>query len=142
MISVIIPTLNERKTLPALLERLSAEPDAHEVIVIDGDLGPLPAPLCEATRLDACEMVRAPAPGVLSYAADIGARVEAGEVIVWLTDPAVEDPDAGRQAIRAGTDGLLLSRLDRRFVLPGANLAKIVGKEPLPEREGAYLLSD
>ncbi len=110
--------------------------------VLDGDPGPPPAPLCEATRLDACEVIRAPAPGVLSYAVEIGARVKTGDVVAWLIDPAAEDPDQGRQAIHAGTDGLVLSRRDRRFVLPGMNLAKIVGTKTLPEREGRNLLGD
>ena len=110
--------------------------------VLDGDPGPPPAPLCEATRLDACEVIKAPVPGVLSYAVEIGARVKTGDVVAWLIDPAAEDPDQGRQAIHAGTDGLVLSRRDRRFVLPGMNLAKIVGTKTLPEREGRNLLGD
>lgn len=36
MISVIIPTLNEERTLPPLLEALQRELAAHEVIVVDG----------------------------------------------------------------------------------------------------------
>ena len=93
-------------------------------------------------RLDACEVVKAPAPGILSYAIELGARVAAGEAIAWLIDPAAEDPNEGRRAIRAGTDGLVLSRRDRRYVLPGTKLAKIVGTETLPERRGRNLLGD
>ena len=110
--------------------------------LIGGDPGPLPEPLCEATRLDACEFVKAPAPGILSYAVELGARVEAGDVIAWLIDPAAEDPDQGRRAIRAGTDGLVLSRRDRLYVQPGATLAKVVGTETLPDRRGRNLLGD
>ena len=36
MISIIVPALNEAARLPALLERLNREPEAHEVIVVDG----------------------------------------------------------------------------------------------------------
>ena len=36
LISVIIPTLNEARRLPALIDRLAAEPVPHEVIVVDG----------------------------------------------------------------------------------------------------------
>ncbi len=39
-------------------------------------------------------------------------------------------------------DGLVLSLRDRRYVLPGTNLAKIVGTETLPERRGRNLLGD
>ena len=87
-------------------------------------------------------MVKAPAPGILSYAIELGARVAAGEAIAWLIDPAAEDPNEGRRAIRAGTDGLVLSRRDRRSALPGTNLARIVGTETLPERRGRNLLGD
>ena len=66
----------------------------------------------------------------------------AGEAIAWLIDPTAEDPSEGRRAIRADTDGLVLSRRDRRYMLPGTKLAKIVGTETLPERRGRNLLGD
>jgi predicted deacylase len=110
--------------------------------VIDGDPGPLPEALCEATPLDACEFVKAPAPGVLSYEVELGARVEKDQVIAWLIDPAAEDPNAGRRAIRAGTDGLVLSRRDRLYVQPGETLAKLVGREPLAAPKEKNLLGD
>ncbi len=103
---------------------------------------PLPEPLCEATRLAAWEVIKAQAPGVLSCAVELGARLKKGEVVAWLTDPAAEDPGSARQAIRAGTDGLVLSRRDSRFVLPGMSLGKIVGTETLPERAGGAVLEN
>ena len=36
LISIIIPTLNEARRLPALLAALDREPERHEVIVVDG----------------------------------------------------------------------------------------------------------
>ena len=126
-----------------------AEADAGALVrglqrhgLIGGDPGPLPEPLCEATRLDACEFVKAPAPGILSYAVELGERVAKDQIIAWLIDPAAEDPNQGRQAIRAGTDGLVLSRRDRLYVLPGTSLGKIVGTQTLPERRGRNLLGD
>ncbi len=126
-----------------------AEPDAAALVrglqrrgLIDGDPGPAPEPLCEATRLEACEVVKAPAPGVVSYAVELGAQVRSGEVIAWLTDPAAEQPEAARQAIRAGTDGLILSRRERRFALPGMTVAKVAGTVPLPARRAGDLLED
>jgi len=110
--------------------------------VIDGDPGPLPEALCAATPLDACEFVKAPAPGVLSYEVELGERIEKDQVIAWLIDPAAEDPNAGRQAIRAGTDGLVLSRRDRLYVQPGDTLAKVVGREPLTAPKEKNLLGD
>jgi uncharacterized protein len=109
---------------------------------VAGEPGPRPKPLCEATQLDACDVVKTPGTGVLSYAVDLGDTVRKGDVIAWLIDPACDDPAAARQPIRAGTDGLVLSRRLQKFVLPGMTIAKVVGTETLPEREGAYLLDD
>ena len=64
------------------------------------------------------------------------------QVIAWLIDPAAEDPNAGRQAIRAGTAGLVLSRRDRLYVQPGDTLAKVVGREPLTAPKEKNLLGD
>lgn len=127
----------------------TAEADARALVrslqrhgEVAGDPGPVPEPLCEATRLDACEIVRAPGFGVISYVAALGARVRRGDLIAWLVDPAAEDPAAGRREIRAGTNGLILSRRDRMFVHPGATVAKVVGQEPLPDRTDGSLLED
>jgi hypothetical protein len=110
--------------------------------VIAGDPGPLPEALCEATPLAGCEFVKAPAPGVLSYQVALGERVERDQVIAWLIDPAAEDPNAGRRAIRAGTAGLILSRRDRFYLQPGETLAKVVGREPLATPRAKNLLGD
>lgn len=110
--------------------------------MIDGDPGPAPTAACAATRLDACDTVKAPAHGILSYAAGLGATVAKGDVIAWLIDPAADDPSAARQAIRTETDGLVLSRRDRRYVQPGSTVAKVVGSEPLAHRAEGALLED
>lgn len=110
--------------------------------VIAGDPGPVPEPLCEATRLDACDSIKAPAVGVLSYAVELGDTVRKGDVIAWLIDPAADDPAAARQPIRTAAAGLVLSRRLHKFALPGMTIAKVVGTETLPQREGAYLLDD
>ncbi len=110
--------------------------------MIAGDPGPAPEPRCDATRLDACEVLRAPASGVAAYAVDLGAQVREGDIVAWIVDPAAEDPANARLAVRAGTDGLILSRRDRRYVLPGMTLAKIVGTQTLPERLGGTLLEN
>ena len=110
--------------------------------VIAGAPGPLPEPQCEATRLDACEILRAPRPGVVAYAVALGAQVREGDVVAWIVDPAAEEPSQAREAVRAGTDGLILSRRSHRYVLPGMSLAKIVGHKTLPARLGGPLLED
>ena len=112
----------------------------HGVIV--GDPGPLPEPRCAATRFDACDSIKAPAAGVLSYAVELGDRVRKGDVIAWLIDPATDDPATARQPLRTVADGLVLSRRAHRYTLPGMTIAKVIGTETLPERQGAYLLDD
>ena len=109
---------------------------------IAGDPGPAPEPLCEATSLEACDSLRVGAAGVLAYRVALGDRVEKGETVAWLVDPAAENPAEARQPIVSGTDGLVLSRKAHKYVVPGDSVAKIVGTEILSHRQGAYLLED
>jgi len=125
-----------------------AEPDARALFRflqrrggLAGDPGPLPAPQCEATRLDACDVVRSPAAGIVAYKQPLGVRVAAGTLIAEIVDPAAEDPRAARTPVRTVTDGLLLSRRADKFVRPGDSIGKVVGTKPLPHRKG-YLLED
>jgi hypothetical protein len=110
--------------------------------LVAGDPGPLPERSCEATQLDACDVVRAPAAGVLSYAVDLGQQVGEGETVAWLIDPAAEDPAAGRREIKARTDGLVLSRRVHKYVAAGMTVAKVVGTRPLPWRVAGQLMTD
>ena len=125
-----------------------AEPDAAALFrflqrrgVVAGDPGPLPKPQCEATRLDACDVVRSPAAGVLAYKQALGAVVKAGTVIAELVDPTADDPRAARTPIHTATDGLILSRRPDHLVRPGDSVAKVVGTVALASRQG-YLLED
>lgn len=126
-----------------------AEADARALVralqrhgVISGDPGAPPELLCEATRLDACETLRAPATGIVTYAVELGAQVRKDDPVATLVDPAAESPERARLELRAGTDGLVLSRRNHKFVWSGTTVAKIVGREPLPGRIGGYLLED
>jgi predicted deacylase len=125
-----------------------AEPDAQALFrflqrrgLLAGDPGPLPAAQCEATRLDACDIVRSPAAGIVAYKQAVGARVTAGTVIAEVVDPAADDPRTARTPVRTAADGLLLSRRADKFVRPGDSLGKVVGITPLPHRKG-HLLED
>jgi predicted deacylase len=110
--------------------------------IVAGDPGPLPEMQCEATDLDACDAMRAPAAGVLSYVAELGAQVRAGETLAWLIDPAADDPAKARREIVARTSGLVLSRRVHKYVVEGLSVAKIVGTEPLAWREDGELMLD
>lgn len=110
--------------------------------LVAGDPGPLPAPLAEATRLDAVDTLKAPAAGVLAYAVALGDEVAEGQSVAELIDPAAEDPAEARRRIVSGTGGLVLSRRSYKYVLPGMTVAKVVGTRSLPHRTGGYLLED
>jgi len=110
--------------------------------LIDGDPGPLPEPLCDATDLEATDSLKAPCNGVLSYAVDLGQRVKKGDLVAWLIDPAAEDPAKGRTPVHARNDGFILSRRQFKYLPPGQAVCKVVGTEPLPHRTGGYLLED
>lgn len=109
--------------------------------LIAGDPGPLPAALCDGTRLDATEVLRTPVAGILAYKQALGARVKKGDLIAEILDPLAEDRARARTALHAGTDGLILSRRQHKMVRPGDAVAKIVGTVPLASRQG-YLLED
>jgi len=125
-----------------------AEPDARALFrflqrrgLVAGTPGPLPQPQCEATRLDACDVVRAPVAGIVAYRQPLGTAVTADTVIAEIVDPTAEDPRAARTPVRTVTDGLLLSRRIDKLVRPGDSLAKVVGTKTLPSRTG-HLLED
>jgi predicted deacylase len=108
---------------------------------VAGDPPAPPAPLCEATSLEATDSVRSPVAGVIAYNVALGQEVKAGDIIAWIVDPSAE-PGAARTAVTTQASGLVLSRRSHRYVRPGLALAKVVGKEPLAHRQGAYLLED
>ncbi len=110
--------------------------------LVAGEPGPLPAPLGEATRLDAVDTLKAPAAGVLAYAVALGGQVTEGQTVAELIDPAAEDPAQARHRIVSRTDGLVLSRRSYKYVQPGMTIAKVVGTRSLPHRAGGYLLED
>lgn len=125
-----------------------AEPDGRALLrflqrrgLVAGDPGPLPTPLCDGTRLDACDVPHATSAGIVSYKHDIGAQITAGTVIAEIVDPTADDPRSARVAVTTAADGLLLSRRADKWVRPGDSLAKVVGTKPLPHRQG-YLLED
>jgi predicted deacylase len=107
-----------------------------------GDPGKAPALQCEGTDLEATDIVRAPKAGVIAYKVALGANVKRGDVVADLVDPLADDPLKARMEIRAGTDGLVLSRCLRKLVAPGDGIAMIVGTAKLAHRKAGALLSD
>ena len=50
------------------------------------------------------------------------------------------DPAEARSEIRARPNGLVLSRRANKYAFPGMSIVKMVGKTPLTECQGGYLL--
>jgi len=98
-----------------------------------------PASAPAALPLTATEIVTVRRPGLLAYHVNLGDQVKTGDVIADLI--SLDGPDAfeGREPIKAGTDGLILSLRCQKYICPGDSVAKIVGTEPLVGRSG-YLL--
>jgi predicted deacylase len=107
--------------------------------LVSGDAGPLPTALCDATMLDACDVVRSPVAGIATYQRPLGAWIEKGETIAEIVDPLADDPRHARTPVQAQTEGMLLSRRSHKMVRPGDSLAKVVGREPLAYRQGMLL---
>jgi len=107
--------------------------------VVAGDPGKLPAPRCDATPLDAVDILTAPVGGCLVYKVALGARVRDGDIIAEVVDPLAEDPSRRRTAIRTTTDGILYQRKLLRQVRPGQSCGKVAGTKPLPSRQGVLL---
>lgn len=109
--------------------------------LIGGDPATKPTPTPAPTPLNATEYLRVQRPGLLAYKVSLGDQVHRGDVIAELI--SLDGPDAfqARTPIKAGTDGLVISRNMQKYVWPGCSIAKIVGTTPLASR-GDYLLDD
>ena len=108
--------------------------------LVAGEPAPPPAALCEATHLEACDVIKATRAGVVSYRLELGERVAAGQAIADLIDPAAEDPEAARQTVVSGTDGLLFTRQLHKYVTAGTVLAKVAGSQRLDHRHTGNLM--
>lgn len=107
-----------------------------------GDPGAVPALACVGTDLAATDIVRVNGAGIVAYKVPLGADVKRGDVVAELIDPMADDPAKARTEIRAGTDGLVLSRCLKKLVAPGDGIAMIVGSTKLAHRMAGALLSD
>jgi uncharacterized protein len=94
-----------------------------------------------AAPLEATEIVKAPAGGIVVYRKALGDWVGAGEAIADIVDP-LGDGDGARTPVLACTDGRLFARARQNLAWPGAPLAKVQGREPLPGRVPGRLMYD
>ena len=93
------------------------------------------------TDLNACEVLRVDKPGLIAYQVELGAQVKKGDVIAELI--SLDGPNAVRERtpIYAGTDGVVFSLNQMKYVWPPVSIAKIAGTQKLDSR-GDYLLED
>jgi len=110
--------------------------------VIAGDPGPLPEALCEPTPLEGCDVIHAPAAGIIAYHKKLGDHVEEGEVIADLIDLMALDPGQARSPIISRTSGRIFSMLIENLVRPGTVICKVAGVCPLEHRKDGDLLED
>ena len=110
--------------------------------IVEGDPGPLPDPLCEATPLEGVDMIRAPVSGVVIHTRSLGSTVNAGDVVAVLVDPAADQTEDGRTEVVTQASGLLFTRRLARFARAGDVLCKVAGNLPLAHRASGPLLSD
>jgi predicted deacylase len=107
--------------------------------VLAGTATALPHWTGEATALAAVDVIASPVAGVLVHACQLGARLKSGDTVAEVIDPTAADPAQARTLLPTRTDGRLFARSEDRWVRPGQVVAKVAGREPLPDRAG-YLL--
>jgi predicted deacylase len=86
----------------------------------------VPAALCQATPLAGSQTLSAPAPGIVVFAAPVGAHVKAGELMVEVIDPLTRQS----HRVLAEVDGILYARIRDRYITTGGELGKIAGATP------------
>jgi predicted deacylase len=108
--------------------------------VIAGEPGAIPPFTGIAAPLEATEIVKSPAAGIIVYRKALGEIVAAGEVVADVVDPLA----GGNQCVpvKATTTGRLFVRAGERLAWPGKAIGKIQGREPLPGRIPGRLLYD
>ena len=78
---------------------------------------------CQPTPLAGSETLKAPGPGVLVFAAEVGSDLQAGDLMAEIIDPI-----AGQtQRVVAGVAGIFYARTRERYVHAGGELGKIAG---------------
>ncbi|MDW6023679.1 M14 family metallopeptidase [Mesorhizobium sp. BAC0120] len=105
-----------------------------------GPARPSPAPLCDVTGFDACDIVRTPVFGIIVYRTELGETVTDGQPIADIVNPHGIGEEA-RITVRARTDGVVVTRRLKKLVAANQVIAKVAGARALAHRKG-YLLED
>lgn len=78
---------------------------------------------CQPTPLAGSETLTAPGPGVVVFAAEVGAALQAGDLVAEVIDPIA----ARTLRVVAGVAGIFYARTRERYVHAGGELGKIAG---------------
>jgi hypothetical protein len=105
---------------------------------IAGTPPPTPPRLCAPTPLEGVDVVKAPATGLWLPSVDPGTLVAAGDAVGTLLD-VTQPPAQARTVLRARVAGVLFARVMPTLVRPGDRVAKIAGRDKLPDRKGKLL---
>ena len=83
----------------------------------------VPSPRCHATPLAGSETLRAPAAGMVVFAAEPGQVLAIGDLVVEVIDPIANQV----HRITAGVAGVFYARIRDRYITAGGELGKIAG---------------
>jgi uncharacterized protein len=103
--------------------------------LLSGEPVVLPPPRCVATPLAGSMPIIAPAPGVVVFHAEVGARLKSGDRIADIVDPLT----GASTPLASPVDGVMYAREIHRYVRAGTDIAKVAGAEAL--RTGDLLSS-
>jgi predicted deacylase len=81
---------------------------------------------CQPTPLAGSETLKAPAAGLIVFAANPGDRLHCGDLVAEIIDPIC----AVTHRVLAGVDGVFYARVRERYAHAGAELGKIAGATP------------
>ncbi len=111
-----------------------ASADARHIIdflrwrgLIQGDKPALPDAVGDARPLAGSMPIKSPVAGVLTFVREVGAEVQAGDVLAHVIDPFT----AQVTELKSPVDGLFFARDFLRFANAGMRVAKVAGKEAL-----------
>lgn len=83
----------------------------------------MPPAVCRATPLAGSETLRAPVPGVVVFAAQVGQILQVGDLVAEIIDPL----SGHSHHVLAGVAGAFYARIRERYVHAGGELGKIAG---------------
>jgi predicted deacylase len=81
---------------------------------------------CQPTPLAGSQTLRAPAPGVVVFAAEVGQTMAIGDLVAEVIDPINNQT----HRVLAEVTGTLYARIRDRYIISGGELAKIAGATP------------